>query len=264
LGSDWVASIINAVGNAKCVEPAGSQFAGQSPWTDTAIFVVWDDWGGFYDHVGGELTFALNTNFNFGAQYETGSNGQGCLFAPSYGANWGCGYTYGWRVPFLVVSQYTSDGYVSGACKQPGTQGALPVCPNPAPYYVHDFGSILAFIENNFLGSSYVGQINSSQNGGSGYLFADNYYPEQFGSPAGPPLGDFFDLYINSENYNPTLCQSQPGSQGCPKSFEPIQCVVDATPPKKYSGDPSTFCPDYFTGYTGPVEDPDNDVIDND
>ena len=37
-GPAWVASIVNAVGN--------SQF-----WNSTAIFVVWDDWGGWYDPV---------------------------------------------------------------------------------------------------------------------------------------------------------------------------------------------------------------------
>jgi phospholipase C len=37
-GPPWVASIVNAVG--------------QSPfWNSSLIFVVWDDWGGWYDHV---------------------------------------------------------------------------------------------------------------------------------------------------------------------------------------------------------------------
>ena len=57
--------------------------------------------------------------------------------------------------------------------------------PNPGPYNVHDFGSILAFIENNFLGQNGIGGINSASDNdgsggysGSGYLFADAYYPE--------------------------------------------------------------------------------------
>jgi phospholipase C len=37
-GPDWVASIVNAVGHGPF-------------WNSTAIFVVWDDWGGWYDHV---------------------------------------------------------------------------------------------------------------------------------------------------------------------------------------------------------------------
>ncbi len=37
-GPSWIASIVNAVG--------------ESPqWRSTAIVVVWDDWGGFYDNV---------------------------------------------------------------------------------------------------------------------------------------------------------------------------------------------------------------------
>ncbi len=37
-GPAWVASIVNAMGKSKY-------------WKDCAIFVVWDDWGGWYDHV---------------------------------------------------------------------------------------------------------------------------------------------------------------------------------------------------------------------
>jgi phospholipase C len=37
-GPSWVASIVNAIGESKY-------------WKSTAIVIVWDDWGGFYDHV---------------------------------------------------------------------------------------------------------------------------------------------------------------------------------------------------------------------
>jgi hypothetical protein len=37
-GPSWVASIVNAIGT--------SQY-----WSNTTIFITWDDWGGFYDHV---------------------------------------------------------------------------------------------------------------------------------------------------------------------------------------------------------------------
>jgi hypothetical protein len=37
-GPDWVASVVNAIGKS-------------SDWNSTAIFILWDDWGGFYDHV---------------------------------------------------------------------------------------------------------------------------------------------------------------------------------------------------------------------
>jgi len=37
-GPEWVASLVNAVGESKF-------------WDSTAIFITWDDWGGLYDHV---------------------------------------------------------------------------------------------------------------------------------------------------------------------------------------------------------------------
>jgi hypothetical protein len=95
----------------------------------TAIFITWDDWGGFYDHVPPPAVYQ-------GSASDTCTTAQ----APN---GWGCGYVYGFRVPLLVVSNWTSAGYVSGACS-PST------CPNMQPEWTHDFGSILAFTENNF------------------------------------------------------------------------------------------------------------------
>lgn len=37
-GPSWVAKLVNAIGKSKY-------------WDSTAIFVFWDDWGGYYDHV---------------------------------------------------------------------------------------------------------------------------------------------------------------------------------------------------------------------
>lgn len=37
-GPEWVASVVNSIGHSPL-------------WGSTAIFVVWDDWGGWYDHV---------------------------------------------------------------------------------------------------------------------------------------------------------------------------------------------------------------------
>ncbi len=99
-GPAWVASVVNALGsNPAC---AGS---GEVYWEDTAIFITWDDWGGFYDHVAPLLP-----------------NGQ-----PN---GWGRGFTYGFRVPLLVVSAYTPAGFVENA--------------------EHDSGSLLKFAETNF------------------------------------------------------------------------------------------------------------------
>jgi len=66
-GPSWVASIVNAIG--------------KSPyWDSTAIFITWDDWGGWFDHV----------------------------TPPKYNA-----YELGFRVPLIVVSPYAKRGYVS-------------------------------------------------------------------------------------------------------------------------------------------------------
>jgi phospholipase C len=74
-GPSWVASIVNAIGNSPY-------------WANTAMFITWDDWGGWYDHVAPPKVLI------------------DC-------AQWGCGYVYGFRVPLLVVSAYAKAGYIS-------------------------------------------------------------------------------------------------------------------------------------------------------
>jgi phospholipase C len=107
-GPDWVASIVNTVGTkAAC--------SGEVYWNDTAILILWDDWGGWYDHV---PPFAVNVQ-------QQGGQGK-----------WGDGYTYGFRVPFLMVTAYTPPNTVSS---------------NP-----YDFGSVLYFVEQNF-GLGFIG-----------------------------------------------------------------------------------------------------------
>ena len=77
-GPSWVASIVNAIGQATTCEQ------GAGYWSDTAILITWDDWGGWYDH---EAPTIL-----------PGSQGD---------------YQYGFRVPLLVVSAYTRPAFVS-------------------------------------------------------------------------------------------------------------------------------------------------------
>ena len=108
IGPQWVASIVNAIGQQSCQ-------SGEEYWRDTAILITWDDWGGWFDHV-------KPIEDNVG------------------GATWGAGYTYGFRVPLLVVSAYTPAGFVSND--------------------VFDFGSILAFAEKNF-GLGFIGPGNA-------------------------------------------------------------------------------------------------------
>jgi phospholipase C len=69
-GPSWVAQIVNAIGES----PA---------WRSTAILIVWDDWGGWYDHVP-----------------PPGTHRSGGL---------------GFRVPLLAVSAYARTGYVAHA-----------------------------------------------------------------------------------------------------------------------------------------------------
>ncbi len=73
-GPAWVASVVNAVGES-------------SYWDTSAIFIVWDDWGGFYDNV-----------------------------TPTFQDHYG---GLGFRVPAIVISPYaiagssSQGGYVS-------------------------------------------------------------------------------------------------------------------------------------------------------
>jgi phospholipase C len=66
-GPSWVASVVNAIGNS-------------TYWNESAVIVMWDDWGGWYDHV---TPTARNS------------------------------YELGFRVPMIVISPYAKSAYVS-------------------------------------------------------------------------------------------------------------------------------------------------------
>jgi phospholipase C len=74
-GPSWVASVVNAIGTS-------------SYWSHTAIFLTWDDWGGWYDHVVPPQVLVNCAQF-------------------------GCGYIYGFRVPMIVISPYAKAEYIS-------------------------------------------------------------------------------------------------------------------------------------------------------
>ena len=66
-GPDWIADIVNAIGTS-------------SYWNDTVVFVTWDDWGGWYDHVAPPRLDRMGLSF---------------------------------RVPLIVISPWAKHGYVS-------------------------------------------------------------------------------------------------------------------------------------------------------
>ncbi|MGA8535562.1 MAG: alkaline phosphatase family protein [Candidatus Tumulicola sp.] len=66
-GPSWVADVVNAIGES-------------SYWKSTAVVVLWDDWGGWYDHVSPPQLDYLGLSF---------------------------------RVPMLVISPYAKKSYVS-------------------------------------------------------------------------------------------------------------------------------------------------------
>jgi len=72
-GENYAVQVLNAVMN-------GPQ------WNSTALFLVWDDWGGFYDHIEPPVVEEWND---------------------------GTPFRYGHRVPCMVVSPYARRGYVS-------------------------------------------------------------------------------------------------------------------------------------------------------
>ena len=78
-GPDWVGGIVNALGGSPCKNPDGTTY-----WNTTAVVIVWDDFGGFYDHV-----------------------------PPNILASPEGGYQLGFRVPLIFVSAYTPVGYIN-------------------------------------------------------------------------------------------------------------------------------------------------------
>jgi len=103
-GPSWVTQVVNAIGES----PA---------WSTTAILIVWDDWGGWYDHVPPPGTH------RFGG--------------------------LGFRVPLLAVSPYARAGYVSHAQYEFGSiirfveenwdLGSLGTTDKTSASFVHDF-----------------------------------------------------------------------------------------------------------------------------
>jgi phospholipase C len=75
-GPQWVASVVNTIGQ--------SQF-----YKNTAIFVTWDDWGGWYDHVPPPQKYAP--------------------------------YGLGFRIPLILISPYAKHGVLIDTQYEPGS-----------------------------------------------------------------------------------------------------------------------------------------------
>lgn len=137
--------VVSAIGNSKCADDVSGRKL--TYWQDTAILLVWDDWGGWYDHEGPSI-----------------------LGMPIGD------YQYGFRVPFIFVSAYTSPQYVDNNR--------------------NDFGSILRFIENNFSGLGLTeGELgfadSRSTTNLTGFLNVTNP-PRLFVTIPAPKAADFF------------------------------------------------------------------------
>jgi len=136
-GPSWVASIVNAIGNNQSCDENGY-------WNNTAIVITWDDWGGWYDHVSPTIL-------------------------PSPQGD----YQYGFRVPLVVVSAYTPQGYIDNQQL--------------------DFGSILRFVEGNFglqIGGLYFADARSEND--LSPFFRLNQKPRKFKTISSQKDADFF------------------------------------------------------------------------
>ena len=70
-------------------------------WKNTAIFITWDDWGGWFDHVDPKSVEAWKHD----PKHPEWDNNQ-----PKWD---GTQFRYGSRVPCLVLSPYAKSGYIS-------------------------------------------------------------------------------------------------------------------------------------------------------
>jgi len=124
-------------------------------WNSMAVFIAWDDSDGWYDHVMPPIINQSSTTFDMGADDQLLCGEQG---APEL--NPGARCVYGPRTPFLVISPFAKENYVSSV--------------------LNDQTSIARFIEDNWLGGERIAD-------GTGV------FPESFDAKAGS-LMDFFDF----------------------------------------------------------------------
>ncbi len=102
-------------------------------WNEMAIFIAWDDSDGWYDHVMPPIINRSATKFDFLCGEESDGPGGRCGYGP--------------RLPFIVVSPYARENFVSGALK--------------------DQTSITRFIEDNWLNGERLTDISFDNRAGS-------------------------------------------------------------------------------------------------
>jgi len=154
-GPSWVASIVNTVGE--------SQY-----WDSTAVIVVWDDWGGFYDPIVPTCTSGSQCRDNQGGP--------------------------GFRVPMLAISPYSTVGL--------GSNGGY------ISNKVYSFGSIIRFVEDTFglgrLGTTdaTTNSIGPEYGSQGGDMFNFSQSPRQFQSIGSKYSRSFF-LHRKPSNIPP-------------------------------------------------------------
>jgi phospholipase C len=146
-GPAWVASVVNAIGNSWQASGHRCDYWGTHTNEETAIVITWDDWGGFYDHRPPPL-----------------------LSRPDQGQG---DYQYGFRVPMVVVSAFTS-----------------PMIDSVNRY---DFGSILRFVEHNYgIVEGALGTADARADTNLTGFFNLNQTPRPFKPIASRLTADFF------------------------------------------------------------------------
>ena len=101
-GQEWTTSVINAAMRSK-------------DWSSTAIFVAWDDWGGFYDHVAPPRVDASGYGLRV----------PGLVISPDART----GYVDHQTLSFDAYLKFIEDVFLSGARINPRTDGR----PDPRP-----------------------------------------------------------------------------------------------------------------------------------
>ena len=154
-------------------------------WRSTAIMITYDDSDGWYDHV---MPPIINSSADpaLDALNGPGVCGHG---TPMGGIQDRCGY--GQRLPLLLISPYAKTDYVGGT--------------------IADQTSVLAFIEDNWLGGQRTGGSLLRQPGRLAGRHVQLGPPQLRAVPAGPGHGRTSPLNRRCGRDRPTVPPTPPG-----------------------------------------------------